>query len=111
MVKVVMMVWRLPTLTFDEFRTHYETIHVPMALAKFTYLRRYVRNYLPADDPQSEPPCDCITELWFDDLESLRAQAAASRGDVELEADELTFMDRARTRNFVVDERGSAPIA
>jgi len=107
MIKVVMMVARLPAISFEQFRDHYEARHVPLALARFGYLRRYVRNYLPPVDGQPAPPCDCITELWFDDMEALRAQSAATRGDAELEADEKLFMDKERTRSFVVDERAS----
>lgn len=54
------------------------------------------------------PPCDCITELWFDDMEALRAQSAETRGDTEIEADEAKFMDKARTLTFIVDERETA---
>ena len=105
MIKVVMMVSRRGDLGFEAFRDHYERTHVPLARAKFRYLRRYVRNYLPPVEGREAPPCDCITELWFDDMDALRAQFAETRGDPEIEADEQAFMDKTRTRSFVVDER------
>jgi len=107
MIKVVMFVHRRPGMAFEAFKDHYETVHAPMALAKFRHLRRYVRNYIapgPAGSPA--PLCDCVTELWFDDLESLQAQGQEIAGDAELEADEKTFMDRSRNSSHVVEERG-----
>ena len=94
-----------PDLNFEAFRTHYESTHVPLALAKFGRLRRDVRNYLPTVEGKPAPPCDCITELWFDDMAALAAQAAETRGDADLETDEARFNDRVRTQTFVVDER------
>jgi len=107
MIKVVMFVHRRPGMDFEAFRNHYEGVHAPLATSKFRHLRRYVRNYLTPGDP-NEPPCDCVTELWFDDLESLKLQSQEMAGDKELEADENLFMDRARMNSFVVDERTSA---
>ncbi|MCK9541403.1 MAG: EthD domain-containing protein [Novosphingobium sp.] len=106
MIKVVMLVHRRPGMTFEAFRAHYEDVHVPLALSRFGLLRRYVRNYCDGADG-NEPPADCITELWFDDLDALRRQGAETAGDAEIAADEVLFMDRERTRHFVVDERTS----
>jgi uncharacterized protein (TIGR02118 family) len=104
MIKVVMFVHRRPGMEFEEFRRHYEEVHVPLALSKFRFLKRYVRNYIPPA-AAAAPLCDCVTELWFDDLESLQAQARETAGDAELRADEEAFMDRERMTSHVVDER------
>ncbi|MCS3835694.1 uncharacterized protein (TIGR02118 family) [Pseudomonas sp. JAI111] len=104
MIKVVMFIHRHPDLSFDQFRQHYEEIHVPLALSKLTYLRNYVRNYLPLREETSGRPCDCITELWFDDMESLQKQSAKMVGDTELSADEALFTDQERTYTSIVEE-------
>lgn len=105
MIKLVMLVSRRDGISFEAFRDHYEKVHAPLAQSKFSRLRRYVRNYVAPDANQPDPPFDCMTELWFDDMAALQAQSAETRGDPELEADEALFMDKKRTCTFTVDER------
>jgi uncharacterized protein (TIGR02118 family) len=103
MIKVMMFVRRRPDLTFEQFRQHYEGIHVPLAEQKLTYLRGYVRNYL---EPREgvEHPFDCVTELWFDDVAALQKQTAAMANDSTLSEDEPKFMDRPRIYSTMVEE-------
>lgn len=103
MIKVMMFIHRRPDLTFDEFRAHYEGTHVPLALSRLGYLRRYIRNYFPPREGVSQP-CDCVTELWFDDVESLQKQSARMANDPALSDDELKFMDRPRLHSSIVEE-------
>ena len=107
MIKLMMLVPRRSDMDFEAFRDHYEKRHAPLAEKKLGYLKRYVRNYLPPIEGQPTPPCDCITELWFEDMEALRLQGEVSKDDLELRADEDRFMDRSRVRTFIVEEQES----
>ncbi|KAL2045990.1 hypothetical protein ABVK25_011879 [Lepraria finkii] len=44
---IVAFLWRKPGLTPDEFRHHYETIHIPLLLTLLAFPKSYTRFYLP----------------------------------------------------------------
>jgi uncharacterized protein (TIGR02118 family) len=101
-----MFVHRRPDLEFEAFRKHYEEVHAPLARSKFRFMRKYVRNFL-SPSAENPPPCDCITELWFDDMETFAQQAKETGSDPEIEADEKLFMDRSRMTHYMVEEHSS----
>jgi len=77
MVKGIFTAARLPGLSLDDFSNRWRTVHGPLA-AQLPGLRRYVQNHiLPEAYVLHRPTHDGFTELWFDDLPSLR-QAFAS---------------------------------
>jgi uncharacterized protein (TIGR02118 family) len=110
LLKLVMFVKRLEAISHEAFRQHYETVHAPLAQAGMPQVAKYVRNYLTPFAGQPEPPCDCVTEMWFEDDAALAEAMAWMRSDEsrELHADEDTFMDRSAMRAFIATECESA---
>lgn len=101
---------RLPHLTRADFLNHWRDVHAPLiaSLANALGVRRYVQFHgLDGDTlgtlgvrPSALPEWDGIAQIWFDDQEAaLRARntidgkAAIAR----VRADELLFLDRARS--------------
>jgi uncharacterized protein (TIGR02118 family) len=116
MLKVIMFVPRRKDLSVQQFRDHYENVHVPLAHAALRTLRAYVRNYPETTLSGSSPSFDAITELWFDDEAAWKAAAAAGAAPEgqALRADEENFMDRAGVVAVLVKECSStlpAPVA
>jgi uncharacterized protein (TIGR02118 family) len=76
MIVSIAMLKRKKSLTREQFLHHYEKIHAPMFLAKNNVpgVRKYVQNH-PAKGtgPEFESDIDGISEMWFDDIESLKA--------------------------------------
>ena len=109
MYKIVCLIRRLPGVTHEEFRAHYEATHAPLALsimpALRERLRRYVRRY--PDPLAGEVDFDVMMEMWFDDKASHQAALAdLANPDVtaQILADEAHFLDRATMRVFAVEE-------
>jgi len=112
MIKSMMLIKRKPGLSREEFIQHYEEMHAPLALKHFPTFKRYVRNYvIPLPDTE-ELGFDCITEIWFDNIEGAMAVTEAL-GDYKTKIgriflnDEEKFMDRGRRVSFLVDEKVS----
>ena len=112
MIKSMALIKRKPGLSREEFIQHYEEVHAPLALKHFPIFKRYVRNYvIPLPDAE-ELDFDCITEIWFDEIEGAMAVTEAlggyktEIGRVFLD-DEEKFMDRGSRVSFLVDERVS----
>jgi uncharacterized protein (TIGR02118 family) len=78
MVKAIFTTARLPGLSLDEFFERWRTVHGSIA-ARTPGLRRYVQNHVvPEAYAVHRPTHDGFSELWFDDLEALRAAATSS---------------------------------
>ena len=77
MVKLVLLVSRLPGLTIEQFVEHWQDVHGPIAV-KLPGLRRYVQNHpvLEAYGVRGMSH-DGWAELWFDDLAALQAAFAS----------------------------------
>ncbi|MGE0059297.1 MAG: EthD family reductase [Dehalococcoidia bacterium] len=73
MVKLVLLVSRLPGLTIEQFVEHWQEVHAPLVM-RLPGLRRYVQNHpvLEAYGVRGMSH-DGWAELWFDDLAALQA--------------------------------------
>lgn len=102
---------RLPGMSFDSFKEHYETSHVPLVKNLMgDNLRHYIRNYRnDAGNPFPVGPgaaFDCVTEFHFHDQAAFeRAVAAVEHPDnaPRVRADEASFLDSSRVLISVVD--------
>ena len=109
MVKVMFLVKSKPGLSREEFCRHYEEAHVPLALKYFPTFKRYVRNYVITTPGVEEPEFDCITEIWFDNMEDCQAVVdfwGSETGQV-IRDDEERFMDRSKIVAFLVEEKAA----
>jgi uncharacterized protein (TIGR02118 family) len=115
MVKLVFFFRRKPGMTPEEFRRHYETKHVPLAIRLLPYFKDYRRNYIRHDESYrprgreatKQPDFDVVTEITFENRESFdRMMQALTEPTIhsQIIADEEHFMDRSAHQMFFVDE-------
>jgi hypothetical protein len=79
---------------------------------KFPGMRRYVQSHTTAPEVNdllrasrgAGEPYDGITEVWFDDLESLGNTEEALEAGQRLLGDERTFLDLGRSALFLTVE-------
>ncbi|MFC1999717.1 EthD domain-containing protein [Chloroflexota bacterium] len=110
MIKRMTLLKRKPGLSREELRKQYEEVHVPLLLNLLPTIRKLVRNYIAPTNviPTSteEPEFDCITEIWFDDMEGYQAMMDAMAGDAgqAIRHSAQVFVDGATSVNFLVEE-------
>jgi uncharacterized protein (TIGR02118 family) len=76
MVKAIFLVSRHPGLTLDDFFDHWRNVHGTLC-ARVPGLRRYIQNHaIPEAYSFRQMTHDGWSELWFDDLHSMRAAMA-----------------------------------
>ncbi|KAI2621590.1 hypothetical protein GGR54DRAFT_599089 [Hypoxylon sp. NC1633] len=93
-VRVLMLIYRNPAMTPEEFQRHYEEIHMPefLKVAGDTFPLSHTRRYIPRSakpqdssagkEPypavviggnQADAQIDCVTELIFRDREHMQS--------------------------------------
>jgi uncharacterized protein (TIGR02118 family) len=78
MLKFIVVGYRRPDWSHEEFRRYFQDVHGPLALL-IPGLRRYVQNFtLPGD--RRQPPWGAVIEFWFDDSESMEAAWKSEQG-------------------------------
>jgi uncharacterized protein (TIGR02118 family) len=100
-LKFVVVCYRRPDWSREEFRRYFEEVHGPLAQA-IPGLRRYVQNFVQPE-PRRDPPWDAVVELWFDGREAMEA-AWTSEAGRRASDDNAHCMDLERTRWAVVEE-------
>jgi uncharacterized protein (TIGR02118 family) len=102
MLKFMVVLYRRPDLSEQEFRRHLKEVHGSLA-KKLPGLRKYVQSYV-SDDPRREHPgWDAIVELYFDDWDSMERAWESPEGKTS-DADLPLFVDLKRTTWSVVEE-------
>lgn len=127
MPTIHMYLWRLPTLSPTSFRTHYETVHLPLvrSLAGEAFPTHHKRIYtaraaeppheaqtlpLPGRDPAQSKrffDWDVVVEMSFETPEKMQEMlGAVMREDVakKLREDEERFLDQGRAEVVIVEE-------
>jgi uncharacterized protein (TIGR02118 family) len=102
MLKFMVVIYRRPDLSEEQFRRHLKEVHGPLA-KKLPGLKKYVQNYVADDAKRKHPGWDAIVELCFENHESMEKawdspEGAASDADLPL------FADLKRTTWSVVEE-------
>ena len=108
MLKVFGFLAKRKDLETEAFIDYYENHHVPLVLSLAPTPTIYKRNYLVRGDEfnreEETIDFDVITELVFPDRAAFVDWA--ERLSVEaIGADEEKFLDRSRTRAYVIEER------
>lgn len=102
MLKFMVVLYRRPDLTSDQFRHHLEQIHGPLARA-LPGLEQYKQNHVVQDPKRKHPGWDAIVELYFENREAMEATWASPQGALS-DADLPLFADMTRTTWSVVEE-------
>jgi uncharacterized protein (TIGR02118 family) len=100
MLKVLVVLYKRPELTWGEFRRYWKEDHGRLA-RQIPGLRRYVHNDALIE---GKPPYG-VAELWFDDQAAMDAAMSSSHGKAALN-DLGNFCDEARTGIVVVPDAG-----
>ena len=105
MVKLIYCISKRPELSVEEFQTYWRETHGPIAGA-IPGLRRYVQCHVVPElyGREQQPSFDGAAELWFDDLEAMRAAMQSPEVRAALE-DEKNFIDHSRVASFVTIEK------
>jgi uncharacterized protein (TIGR02118 family) len=117
MFKVIALITRRPDMTREQFLGYYANNHVKLVWRVFPWTADYRRNFIDLKHSiiapgLPAPDFDSITEMWFHDragYDRMLAAHAAPELDEVMVADEGRFMDRTKTRFFIVDEHGATP--
>jgi uncharacterized protein (TIGR02118 family) len=107
MLKFMVVLYRRPDMTADEFRHHLRHVHGPLAI-KLPGLRKYVQNHPAVVSKRKPPAWDAIVELYFEDHSALQAAWAGPEGAAS-DADLPLFVDLERSSWSVVEEVSLAP--
>ena len=112
MERVFILLKRRQGMSFEDFRTHYETSHAKLGEKYFGHLfASYRRNFLSSgirlgDGSEIEPAYDCLTELIFREpggYQELKRIAADPIIRQVLIEDEERFLDRMACANAIPD--------
>jgi uncharacterized protein (TIGR02118 family) len=109
MIKVIVMISKLPEISFEQFVRYYEDIHAPLINELLPFYKEYRRKYLtgPVFEGRGEAGCDVITELEFASQDAYDAWLAALRNPEvtdRIRADESHFLQSDKTRMWTVLE-------
>lgn len=104
--KLLLFLKRRPGMSHADFRTYYETRHVPLCLKYMGGALRYIRRYVESPDGNADALADTlgfdvITELWFDSAATARLVAGMMQSGTlpaEVIEDEEQLFDRPKTR-------------
>jgi uncharacterized protein (TIGR02118 family) len=115
MFKVFGFLTKREGIQMHNFIDYYENSHVPLirslAPTPLVYKRRYVVRGEELTKEGGVVDFDVMTELGFPDRNAFLAwmgALSAPGGGEQVAADEARFLDRSRTRAYVVDEHVTA---
>jgi uncharacterized protein (TIGR02118 family) len=105
MIRVLAFMRRLPGVSRDAFRSHYEEIHVPTALPTLGGIVGYVRHHV-REEILGATGFDCMTRFDYRDAAAIRAALARIEGPEgeAIHRDERLFMDAPANVFFPVEE-------
>lgn len=89
MIKQIFLVTRKPGMSFEEFKKYYLEVHAPLARKSFPEMRKYVVNF--ALRRGKETRYDAITEIYWDDFETIVKIAKSDAYQKVIRPDEEKF--------------------
>ena len=103
-VKLIYCISKKPEMSVEEFQRYWREVHAPIAGA-IPGVRRYVQSHVVPQTygGQRAPGFDGAAELWFDDLDAMRAAMGTPEVAAAME-DEKNFIDHTRVASFVTTE-------
>ena len=114
MIKLLVFIQKLPSISSDDFRTYYETHHVPLINSLLPMYAGYKRNYLHHSTIANgaERLWDVVTELFFaNEADYARWIDALSDPNIiaRIREDEAQFLLSSATQIWTVYETGTQP--
>jgi hypothetical protein len=117
MLKIFAFLTKREDIETQAFIEHYENRHVPLISSLAPTPIVYKRNYLVRGDELNRQEdgtidFDVVTELVFPDRDAYLAWGAAvgaGTAGEQVAADEERFLDRPRTRAYVIEEYVTSP--
>lgn len=118
MLKMIVINWRKPEISLEEFNHHWYVNHGALVKqhAKAMGFLRYVQSHkipnaeieaFAADRGWQEAP-DGVTEVWWESLESMTTALSSPEGQeasAALEADEVNFVASKKLSAFLSEEK------
>ena len=99
MVKMVVLLVRNESLSYEEFLTYWEEHHVPL-VEELPDVERYVTSH--PTDPE-EAAYDGVAEVYFEDMEDLGAAFESEAGQA-LQEDAAEFSDQEAGEVMFMEE-------
>ena len=106
MIKTIMLAYRKPGMTPEDFSRYWKDVHAPLAARLIpASMKKYVQNHF-IRLPGHENEGDGIVEMWWDDLEAHEKYTAWIRTEAarELREDAGKFCDMSRSKLWLVEE-------
>ena len=72
MIKMFFIGKKGPEKSVEEFKKYYLEQHAPLFVKTIPHARKYTINF-PIERPGKENTFDFITEVWWDDIDTVRA--------------------------------------
>ena len=112
MLKILAFLTKREGIETEAFINYYENNHVPLicglAPTPIVYKRNYLRRGDELNKEDGSIDFDVVTELIFPDRAAYRAWTTKLSGPgagEQVAEDEARFLDRSRTRAYVIEER------
>lgn len=102
MLKFIVVLYRRPDLSPEQFRANLRGEHGPLA-ERIPGLRRYVQNHVAHDPTRKHPGWDAVVELSWDDRTAMEAGWRSAEGR-RATAHLAELADLSRTTWSVVEE-------
>jgi uncharacterized protein (TIGR02118 family) len=112
MIKQISLIYRPAGVSKEEFRTYWRDVHAELVKTKLPGLRKYTGSFPLEARPGERLPgggeqihCDCVVELYFDDLDSLmKAMTGPDWLGEDRMKSSLKILDFKRVQFIVADE-------
>ena len=102
MVKQIFTIKRKKGMSFEDFKKHYMEVHAPLVKKCLPEMRKYTVNLVLQRG--KETPFDAITEIWWDDIDTIIRIAKADTFKNVIMPDEDKFIDRASSIIVLTEE-------
>ena len=109
MIKFTIVLRRNPSMTHSEFAEYHRTKHAPL-FCSLPEVKQNVRRYVQGHavdaqiDGMPDSKIDGTTELWFDDLDGLKAVFTSPRYMEIIRPDEAKFLDLNACEFLIAEE-------
>jgi uncharacterized protein (TIGR02118 family) len=102
MVKQIFTIKRKKGMSFEDFKKHYMEVHAPLVKKSFPEIRKYIVNLVLQRG--KETPFDAVTEICWDDIDTIVRVAKSDTFKNVIMADEEKFIDRSSVVVILTEE-------